>query len=150
MLNEEKIKLMSKLALYEQDEGKKAFRTNKYYKADYVSLHTIYTIIIATISFGLLLLIWAICQVDSLMDIINRIGILFSIIILIAVYIIYLIIHLLISHKVFTTRYNENKKDLISYHEKLKDLHAIYKTESKAKEEKTVGGSDSNVDPFDV
>lgn len=150
MLNEEKVKLMTKLALYEQKEGKKAFHTNNYYKADYVSLHTIYTIIIATISFGLLLLIWVICQVDSLMAVVSRIGFLFSIILLAAAYILYLFIHLIISRLVFAGRYSRNKKELTSYNENLKELQGIYREEIRAKEEKSAGGSDTNVDPFDI
>lgn len=150
MLNEEKVKLMTKLALYEQKEGKKAFRTNNYYKTDYVSLHMVYTIIIATISFGLLLLIWVICQVDSLMAVVSRIGFLFSIILLVAAYILYLFIHLIISRLVFAGRYSRNKKELTGYNENLKELQGIYREEIRAKEEKSMGGSDTNVDPFDI
>ena len=36
MLNEDKIKLMTKLALYEQGKGKESIKSNKYYKKDYI------------------------------------------------------------------------------------------------------------------
>ena len=38
MLNENKVKMMTKMAIYEKNEGKKMLRTAKYYKGDYVSL----------------------------------------------------------------------------------------------------------------
>ena len=34
MLNEEKIKIMNKLAMYEQGEGKKYLPVSKYYRSD--------------------------------------------------------------------------------------------------------------------
>ena len=38
MLNEEKIKIMNKLAMYEQGEGKKYLPVSKYYRSDYIGL----------------------------------------------------------------------------------------------------------------
>ena len=37
MLNEEKIKIMNKLAMYEQGEGKKYLPVSRYYRSDSVS-----------------------------------------------------------------------------------------------------------------
>ena len=41
MLNEKKIALMTKMAIYEQGEGKKSFPMSKYYRSDYLSLRLI-------------------------------------------------------------------------------------------------------------
>ena len=41
MLNEEKIRLMTKAASFESGEGKKALEMNRFYKGDYISLHLI-------------------------------------------------------------------------------------------------------------
>ena len=38
MLDKEKVKLMTTLAFYEQNEGKEDFKINEYYRKDYVSL----------------------------------------------------------------------------------------------------------------
>ena len=38
MLNEEKIKVMNKLAMYEQGEGKKYLPVSRYYRSDYIGL----------------------------------------------------------------------------------------------------------------
>lgn len=38
MLNEEKIKIMNKLAMYEQGEGKKYLPVSRYYRSDYIGL----------------------------------------------------------------------------------------------------------------
>ncbi len=39
MLNEEKIRLMTKAASYEAGEGKKALAMNKYFRGDYISIN---------------------------------------------------------------------------------------------------------------
>ena len=39
MLNEEKIKLMTGIAMFEKKEGKKIFPLNRYFKSDYISSH---------------------------------------------------------------------------------------------------------------
>ena len=42
MLDERKVKLMTKLALYEETHGKEDFKISSYYRKDYASLHVIY------------------------------------------------------------------------------------------------------------
>ena len=49
MLNEEKIKIMNKLAMYEQGEGKKSLPVSKYYRSDYIELAMIPNYFLATI-----------------------------------------------------------------------------------------------------
>ena len=63
MLNEEKISLMTKLALYEQKEGKKQIPMSGYYKGDYVSLNVLNSTIIGTIAY--IMIIGTICRRDS-------------------------------------------------------------------------------------
>ncbi len=58
MLNEERIKLMTKLALYEQKEGKRDIPMSHYYKGDYVSYHMIRSSILATLGFLFCVAVW--------------------------------------------------------------------------------------------
>ena len=51
MLNEERIKLMTKMAAYEADEGKKNVTIGNYFRGDYIGLQVIKSIISATIAF---------------------------------------------------------------------------------------------------
>ena len=53
MLNEERVKMMIKLASYEEGQGKEDFKVNSYYRKDYVSFRTIVTLIWTTIGYGL-------------------------------------------------------------------------------------------------
>ena len=49
MLNEEKIKIMNKLAMYEQGEGKKYLPVSRYYRSDYIGLAMIKNFFLVTI-----------------------------------------------------------------------------------------------------
>ena len=41
MLNESKVKLMTRMAMYESKQGEEDFKISSYYKKDYRSFHTI-------------------------------------------------------------------------------------------------------------
>ena len=41
MLDERKVKLMTKLAMYEETQGKEDFKISEYYRKDYAGMHTI-------------------------------------------------------------------------------------------------------------
>lgn len=148
MLNIEKVKLMTKLALYEQNEGKKAFRSNKFLRSDYISINMIKTAVLATINYGLLLLIWVVYRVDYYMKDITNIHVWRMIIITGITYLLFLTFYLILSYYFYNNKYKNLKKTLVEYNENLKLLHRMYKTEQKVKEEKALGGSEQNVEPF--
>lgn len=148
MLNEERIKLMTKLALYEQGEGKKAIRTNKYSKGDYVGLNIIKTLFFTTIAYLSLLFIWVLFKVDYYMQNFSDLNIWKLGIILIISYIVFMVFYLILSYHYYSKKYRSIKKSLGEYNSGLKQLHRMYRVESKMKEEKGLGGSDKNDDPF--
>ena len=72
MLNEEKIRLMTKAAAFESGEGKKALEMNRFYKGDYISLHLIGAWFSYTVAFCLCVGLWAFYKMEYLMSNINR------------------------------------------------------------------------------
>ena len=48
MLDEKRVKLMTKLALYEETQGKDDFKVSEYYRKDYVGMHMICTFLWVT------------------------------------------------------------------------------------------------------
>ena len=67
MLDERKVKLMTKFALYEETYGKEDFKISSYYKKDYRSFHTIATIIWVTVGYAVAVGIGVIAFLDELM-----------------------------------------------------------------------------------
>ena len=59
MLDERKVKLMTKLALYEETHGKEDFKISSYYRKDYASLHVIYAFLSVSVGYICLLIILA-------------------------------------------------------------------------------------------
>ena len=51
MLDKRKVKLMTKLAMYEQTQGKEDFKISEYYRKDYAGMHIIFSIIWITIGY---------------------------------------------------------------------------------------------------
>lgn len=66
MLNEERVKLMTKLASYESKEGKEDLKISAYYQKDYSSLHTIKTVIAITVGYVIALAIGGFSYMDFL------------------------------------------------------------------------------------
>ena len=49
MLNNRKVRLMTRLAIYEQTEGKEDVRISKYFRTDYVRLNVLKSIVAVTV-----------------------------------------------------------------------------------------------------
>ena len=148
MINEEKLKLMTKLAMYEQNEGRKAFSLNKLFKRDYVSLYIIQTAVITTICYVMLLFVWVIYKVDYFMANIAQVNIPVLIAVIVIIYLILMAFYLIFAYFYYTKKYNKIKKNLVNYYDNLKVLQKIYKNESINKQDKDTGGSDKNVETF--
>ena len=67
MLDERKVKLMTRLALYEETEGKEDFKISAYYRKDYVSLHMLCTFIWVTIGYICVVAMAVLAGLDSLL-----------------------------------------------------------------------------------
>ena len=72
MLNEEKVKIMNKLALYEKGEGKKYLPVSKYYRSDFIGLALIKNFFLVTIGYGLVVLAAAAYFSDYLLNNIHK------------------------------------------------------------------------------
>ena len=54
MLSQERIKLMTKMAAYEENEGKKYMSIGSYFRSDYMGMQVIRSVICGTLAFFLL------------------------------------------------------------------------------------------------
>lgn len=136
MLNEEKISLMTKLALYEQKEGKKEIPMSGYYKGDYVSLNVLNSAIIGTIIYimviGTIILINAEELVNKLTDL-DLIAIGKE---LLTYYIVFILCYMVIAYIFYSIKFKSIRVKLNNYHADLKKLYSMYKTDKPMKEEK--------------
>ena len=68
MVDQERARLMIRLARYENGEGVEDFRIRKYYRSDYTALQLIKTWILTTLGYGLLLGLIIAGNVEFLLD----------------------------------------------------------------------------------
>lgn len=130
MLNEEKIRLMTKAASFEAGEGKKALEMNRFYKGDYLSIHLIGAWISYTVAFCLCVGLWAFYKMEYLMTNLHKMDLAAFGKGLALLYFALLGIYLVIQYVVYYNRYQENRKKLAAYNHILKRISDIYESET--------------------
>ena len=68
MIDQERVRLMTSIARYENGEGAEDFRIRKYYRSDFTALQLIKTWILTTLGYGLLLGLVIAGNVEFLLD----------------------------------------------------------------------------------
>ena len=66
MLNNRKVRLMTKLAIYEKEDGKEDIRLGKYYRVDYVRYQMLKTLVAVTFGYLILVLLTIIYNAEYL------------------------------------------------------------------------------------
>lgn len=68
MIDEKKVKLMTRMASYENNEGRDDLKISAFYRKDYASYHTVCSVLWVTVGYGFLVLLIGVCMFDELMD----------------------------------------------------------------------------------
>ena len=131
MLNEERIKLMTRMAAYEEKEGRHNMSIGNYFRSDYISLQLLKSVISATIAFVIVLCIFTFYDFEVVMKEMYQVDLLETGKQLLLAYVIFTGIYTLISYCVYSYRYNRAKKSLKKYYVHLHKLAEMYAEESK-------------------
>ncbi len=127
MVNEDKIKLMTKLAVYEQGEGKKKLPVMQYFQGDYIVFNVIKTFLSITIAYGLILAIGVVLSSQYLMENIQKLSIEQLAGRIIFGYILVQALYLTIALLVYMKRYANAKRSVKRYYNQLKKLSSYYR-----------------------
>ena len=140
MLNEEKIKIMNKLAMSEQGEGKKYLPVSRYYRSDYIGLALIKNFFLVTIGYCLILAGIAAYFGEYLVDNIHKMD-------LVAVgrnavigYVVVLVVFSVATYIQYSVKYHKAKKSVKEYYQELTQLNKIYSREEKKSSFRGVSG----------
>ena len=131
MLDDRKVKLMTKMALYEQKEGKEDFKVSAYYRKDYASVHTIYSILWMTVGYILLIVLIGFAAMDSLTA-----NMTLSVIVLLTGSIIigyFLVVFIggVASHQFYNNKHQEARSRVKKYNHHLIRLLKMYEKEKR-------------------
>ena len=137
MVNEEKVKLMTQMAIYESTKGKEQLQVSKYYKNDYVKFHMLKTAVAATFAYALILTFYGLLHAEKLLEQINGMDYLATGKALLLSYAIVVVIYVIIAWVIYSIRYERIKPDVIKYNRLLKKTAEYYKQEQAPKIPKT-------------
>ena len=126
MVNEEKVKIMNRLAMYEHGEGRKYLPVSRYYRSDYIGLALIRNFFLVTIGYILGLAGVAAYFSEYLMDNVNKINL-----VEVGIYIIVLIAYSVLTYIQYSVKYFRAKKSVREYYQDLTRLEKIYGREEK-------------------
>ena len=135
MINDErkkKIRLMTRIAIYEKTEGKKNEPVARYFRSDYIGLKILGAIISATLVFLTVIGLYVVCNSETLLADFYRIDLLEEARKLILYYIGFVVVYVSIVAVVFFMKYNKavkykrifsrNLKKLLSHYGKKEDF----------------------------
>lgn len=126
MLNEERVILMTKLASYEEQEGKKNIVIGNYFRSDYISLQLIKSVVCATIAFGLMFGLYVLYDVENFMQEIYKMDLIQFARNVLILYVIFVAVYGIVSYLVSAYKYSKAKKSLKCYYNNLKKLSSKY------------------------
>ncbi|MCI9527488.1 MAG: hypothetical protein HFH37_11350 [Lachnospiraceae bacterium] len=132
MLNEERIRLMTKMASYEEGEGKEYMPIKQYYRKDYVGLGMIKTFITSSIAFGILFLCWVLYDMDNITYILSNRDLTELGMFVLVIYIIFIAVYQVIALGVYNWRYSRATASIKGYHSVMKKVEKLQEREERS------------------
>ena len=129
MLNNDKIRIMTRLALYEQGNGKNDIKISHFYKSDYIRYNILKTIVAVTVGIALLLGFAGLYNMEYIISNATKINYRQLGISLLILYLLIIIGYVILTIAVTSVKYKRARKNLAKYNRDLKELYAIYKAE---------------------
>lgn len=131
MINQDRLRLMTKMAAYEQNEGEKNIAISSYFRSDYIGLQIIKSVICGTIAYFILFGLFIYYDFETFMQDIYKMDLLgFGKTVLIY-YAIFVVTYAVICYIIFSIRFYKAKKSTKKYYNRLKQLSAMYDLEKR-------------------
>ena len=133
MINEERLRPMVKMAMFDQNEGKACKPMIQYARTDYVSMQLLRSFVAGSIAFALLCAMWVLYDTAALMQMLNGAHIKTLIVDVAIRYAIFMVLYLLSTYVVYQIRYTRRRKMVKMYYKNLQDINRIYEREERLK-----------------
>ncbi len=122
MLNEERIRLMTRMAAYEEHEGKKDIAISEYFRGDYISFQLLKSAIYATVGFALAVAMYVLYNIETFLEDFYKMDMVEFLKDILSKYCLVLAIYLVISYFVYSYRYHKAKRHVKQYNQLLRTL----------------------------
>lgn len=131
MLNEERVKLMVKLASYESKEGKEDSKISSYYKKDYVSINRWFTVLWTTVGYVLIVGLLSIGYMEQLMDTLTLPKLITLAVIVIGGYVLMVIVYCMVAGRYYEKKHVKARRRIKKYSHDLLVLGKVYEKEKR-------------------
>ena len=129
----EKISIMTKLALYEQKNAKSEIKYSKYYRSDYLAIKMIKSFVAVTIAYALMLALWLMFSADAFIGRLKTTNSFMAVVILIVMfYILITVVYMIFTYIYYSKKFSAIRENLNKYNGELKVLHKIQEEEYDA------------------
>ena len=126
MLNEERIILMTKMASYEEKEGKKNVAIGSYFRSDYITIQVLKSVLSATIAFFIVFALYILYDFEVFMQDIYKMDLIGFAQDILIYYGVTVVCYGVLSYVIYSYRYAKAKKSLKCYYHNLKKLNSLY------------------------
>ncbi len=129
MVDNEKVKLMTQISIYEKNEDLGDLVLSKYYKEDYVKYGCLKTLIATTICYWLCVAVYGLVNFEKVLNDINSMDYFKVIYSLIGGYVVAMVVFYIYAFIVYNYKYSKARKRLIKYNRLLTKLIKLYDKE---------------------
>lgn len=129
MINEKRVKLMTRMAAYEDGEFRRHKTVIGFFRSDYISLQMVKTVIATTIAYAILFGLYLMYDFEKFMKEIYQMDVFQFIKTVVILYLVMLAVFMLITYVVSLYRYNRSLQSTRLYYGNLKKLSQFYQEE---------------------
>ena len=133
MINEERVKRIYKIELYEQNEEKEHREAGLYFRSDYIGKEVVKSFFTGSIAYLIMASLWVISNWSFVLYQINTLEIVDTVVVMLVLYIIFMVIYMFATALLYYFRYKESKKKVEGYVENLTAAHSMFEREEKLK-----------------
>lgn len=131
MLNEQRLYLMTKLAIFEESHKEQLNDVRTCFRSDYIGRHMIINGFRITLAFLLGLMGWGLYHAETLIVDITKIDVMALVSRILFYYAVVLSVFLVMTYAIQRVRYERAKKDLQQYRDMLHELEHLYRQEAR-------------------
>lgn len=130
MLDERKVKLMTRLAMYDENQGKEDFKISEYYRKDYAGLHILYTVLWVTVGYAAVWALAMIAGLDTLMEQMSTALLLMLVLAAVVGYVVILVFYIGVASHLYNKKHQEARMRVKRYNHILTRLLKMYEKET--------------------
>ena len=129
MLDKNRIRLMTKIAVYEKEYAEEDIKITGYYKKDYSSFNTWVTLIWVTVGFALAAGLFVFCNATTILEGLTIFKLILLVAIAVGFYLILLIVYGMGAGIFYKKKHEKAKQRVKKYYRDLSRLEKMYKKE---------------------